>query len=431
MTDMSITRRIGLEEATPVAPPAGADWAATAGASARFMLPRIRVDAFLADDADAAAVKELASDRRAARASFRITEGGFDTAIERTRAAPGADILIVEHLGDADELPSLVESLAEHCSYRTRLVVLGESNDVALYRNLLMRGVAEYLVRPLTIPTLLEALVSVLEETEEAERLGSVIAFVGARGGVGASTVAQNAAAALNRLSGGASILIDADIGFGSAAMLFDAEAPHTFADAARERGNLTVGVLEKLIHWPKKNFGLLAAPVRPDLIAAPDPGRMQHVVELARRLGRHVVVDLPTGLAPWSSEVFEVADEVAVVATLDLPSLRNTRTLIDILRRDRMHDRPPRVILNRVKARGQTMPRAEFERVLGAQIAAEIPETAAAEVAEFEGRTLHEAEPRGGATAAIDALSVILGDLPAQPQAKRKGLFDALRRRR
>ena len=427
MNDFSHERRM-LERAIAPAPFSEADGGAW---PCRLSLPRIRVHAFLSDADDIAAASALAADRRAKKATIDVAEGGFDAATERCRAVAPPDIIIVEHLGDAERLPGLVDALAEHCPHRTRLIVVGDRNDVSLYRDLIRHGVAEYLVRPVTPSALLEAILEAIDETDEAERLGSIFAFVGARGGVGSSTIAQNAAATLSRIAGGPTILIDADIGFGAAAMLFDAQPPFTLADALRERDNLTAPVLERIVHWPSKDFGLLAAPSSAELTAPPEPGRIQHIVEVSRRLGRHVVVDLPTGLAPWSGEVLEVADEIVVVASPDLVSLRNARSLTAMLRQARPHDRPPRIVLSRVRPRAQTVPRGEFERILGAPVAAEIPESAAAAAAEFDGRTLFEAERRGGAAVAIEALAGLLGGLPQRRPNGRNGWLGRLGRRR
>ncbi|MEO0363762.1 MAG: hypothetical protein AAF322_21750, partial [Pseudomonadota bacterium] len=305
-----------LEEGGPPPAPQRGDAPASPTGVA---LPRVRIEAFTVSPEGAAAVREVAQDRRAARASITVVEGGFDAAFARLAEAAAPDLAVIEHDGAPEELEAALERLAELCPEGAQVLVAGGSNDVDLYRSLLRLGVTDYLTRPIRPMALLEALQSAFDEREEAETLGSVVAFAGARGGVGASTLAQNVADLLHRDHGAAAILIDADIGFGAAAMQFDVDPGYSLADALREKESLTPELLEKYVHWRGKSFGVLAAPTKLDQLQTPEVGRLAHVVEQARRLVRYVVVDLPSGLPPFAKEVFELADEICLVCGDDL----------------------------------------------------------------------------------------------------------------
>lgn len=395
----------------------------------RLMLPRIRADAFVQTDELAEVVGRAAGDRRAVRSEFAVHRGGFSEAIERYREHTAPGLILIEDQGSAEQLKWHIEALAEYCPPGTRLVVIGTRNDIALYRQLTKLGVSDYLVQPIGPLHLLDSILSVFGEADENE-LGLVMAFVGARGGAGASTVAHNISSVLSQTFEATTLLIDADLGFGTATLQFDITSPQGFADAVKERENLDRELLERFIHWRDKRLGVLAAPGRPDLIAPPDPGVVRHLIDQARRLAQFVVLDLPHGWSPWIAEALASTDRVGIVATADLPSLRNSRTLLEMFQKMRPNDAPPEIILNRIPLRGKPQVSAEdYARVLGIRIPATIPFEAAAAAAEMSGRVLVEAAPRSEAASAIVSLaSQMTGrDTNRRGEVARKGLLGRL----
>lgn len=400
------------------------------------MLPRIRIEAFAQSDALLAAIHDAARDRRAVRSAFSVHGGGFATAIEQFRAHPPADIVLIEAAGAFDELAPQIEALAEHCPPSTRLMLIGTRNDIVLYRRLMKIGVSDYLVQPLDPLTLLDAIVAIAVDEEDAKGLGLVLAFVGARGGAGSSMVAHNVASLLSRRFEATTLLVDADIGFGTAALQFDVSTPHDFSDAVKEREDLDREMLEKLAFWRDKRFGILTASDRLEKIVAPDPGVTRHIVDQARRLAQFVVLDLPQGWRSWTAEALVCADRVGLVATPDLPSLRNARTLLELIRKIRPNDAPPYLVLNQMPARGKPKVSADdVARVLDRRVAASIPHDDAAATAEMRGRVLVEEAPGSAAAAALEALAAqLVGREPlAARDDARQGPFGRLfaRRRR
>ncbi len=375
------------------------------GAQMRLMLPRIRIDAFIASTDLASIFDRVAADRRAARAEVVLHQGGFKEAIDQFRDRPSAHLIVVEDQGSAEDLERNIEALADYCPPSTRLVVIGSRNDVALYRRLTRIGVSDYLVQPISPQDLLGCILSIFGDTDKNE-LGTVLAFVGARGGSGASTVAHNVAASLSATSEATTLLIDADI-FGTAALQFDFSTPRGFAEAVKEGEALDYEMLDRLVHWRDKRLGVLSAPQKPDEILDPHAGSLRHLIEQARRLAQFVVVDLPHGWNPWIAEALASSDRIGLVTTPDLPSLRNSRTLLDMIQKLRVNDRPPDIILNRVPLRGKpSVSQADYVRILGRKMTATIPLDPAASSAEMSGHVLIEGTPDTPAAKAISNLA-------------------------
>ena len=397
------------------------------GDKAKHLMPRIRIDAFV--DESMQTIERLRGDRRVRRAQVEIFDGGLEVAIERYREAPAPDIILVEQRCQSQDVVGLVDRLAEHCPPTARLVLIGDCNDVELYRDLVNAGVSDYLVKPVKPMTLLDSLLGVVEEETAGEALGKVIAFLGVRGGTGASTLSHNVADALYQVHGATTLLVDTDIGFGTAAMQFDIEPPFNLGDALREQDSLTPAMLERHVAWHATRFGVLAAPAAANQIAPPASGGVRRVLDQARRLARFVVVDMPTGISPWTSEIVEIADEICLVGGNDLPSLRNARTFIQILKEARPNDRPARFVINRSPTGGGPVPAAEFKRVLGVEVDLEIEETDIARAAELSGRTLRAEKPQAACVQQIDHLAAMLGGFETPARKSRSSIFSRLRR--
>ena len=163
------------QEAQPEgAPPPAEDHIAPA--------PRVSVQAFCETVETAAAVQSAGEDRRLGKAHLKIQMGGMAAAIEAYRTAPTPNVIILETEGRNDILNGL-DQLATVCDSGTRVIVIGRINDVALYRELVRRGVSDYVIAPINTLDVVRSVCG-LFTSPEAKAVGRIIAIVGAKGGV-------------------------------------------------------------------------------------------------------------------------------------------------------------------------------------------------------------------------------------------------------
>ena len=160
-------------------------------------IPRITIQAFCEDQGTADIIQQAAGDRRLSKAHITVQMGGIPAAIAFYQNAATPNLIVVESVYDREPLSKDVDRLAEVCDAGTKVIVIGHVNDVVLYRQLMAKGVSEYLVGPLRPIQVMEA-ISDIYVSPESEPVGEVIAFVGARGGAGSSTVCHNTAWALS-----------------------------------------------------------------------------------------------------------------------------------------------------------------------------------------------------------------------------------------
>jgi pilus assembly protein CpaE len=311
-------------------------------------IPRITIQAFCDTPEIAGTIETAALDRRMARAHVKVHTGGIGAASEFYRTAPTPNLILVETRLPVDELIGHLDSLAEVCDAGTKVMVIGHSNDVQLYRELLKRGVSEYLVAPTDVMTIITAISGIYRDSG-TEKLGQAYAFIGAKGGVGSSTIAHNVAWTMARLFGSDVILADLDLPFGTAGLDFNLDPAQGMADAVFGADRLDEVLLDRLLAKCEDHLSLLAAPA--SLEKAYDFGELafDQVLEIVQSNVPTVVLDVPHLWTAWSRKVLIAADEVIVTAAPDLANLRNAKSIVDLLKQARPNDTPPKLILNMV----------------------------------------------------------------------------------
>ncbi len=150
-------------------------------------VPRVSIQAFCETEAVAKPIERAADDRRMAKAHVKVQMGGLDAAVEYYQSAPTPNLIILESRLEPREMMAALKPLAEVCDPSSRVVIVGHYNDVALYRELIKSGVAEYIVAPIAMADII-GIVSTLFVNPDAPPLGRTLAFIGAKGGSGSST---------------------------------------------------------------------------------------------------------------------------------------------------------------------------------------------------------------------------------------------------
>jgi pilus assembly protein CpaE len=311
-------------------------------------VPRITIQAFCDTPEVAGTIETAAMDRRMARAHVKVHTGGIGAAGEFYRTAPTPNLILVETRLPAEELIASLDNLAEVCDAGTKVMVIGHSNDVQLYRELLKRGVSEYLVTPVEVMSVITAISGIYRDAG-TEKLGQVYAFIGAKGGVGSSTVAHNVAWTMARLFGSDVILADLDLAFGTAGLDFNLDPSQGIAEAVFGADRLDEVLLDRLLAKCEDHLSLLAAPATLDKAYDFGEEAFDHVLEIVQSNVPTVVLDVPHLWSAWARKTLIAADQVVITAAPDLANLRNAKAIHDFLRQARPNDTPPKLILNQI----------------------------------------------------------------------------------
>lgn len=311
-------------------------------------VPRISIQAFCDTEAVAGTVQAVAEDRRLAKAHVSVHMGGASAAVTHYQESPTPNLIVLEVAADADQLLDDLDRLAECCDAGTKVIVIGHMNDVLLYRELLRRGVSEYLVAPVAPIQLMES-ISNLYNDPDADPVGNVIAFMGCKGGVGSSSVCHNVAWTISEVLETDVVIADLDLAFGTTGLDFNQDPVQGIGDALSAPERLDEMLLDRLLTKCSEHLSIFAAPVILDRDYEMSPEACEQVVDVVRQSVPYVILDLPHSWSPWSKRLLLQADEIVVTATPDLASLRNTKNLVDLIKQARSNDGPPHVVLNMV----------------------------------------------------------------------------------
>jgi len=366
-------------------------------------VPRISIQAFCETEGVAAPIGRMGEDRRMAKAQTRVYMGGIPAAVEFYQSAPTPNLIVLETSAATDQLFRGLNDLAEVCDPNTKVVIVGHNNDVTLYRELIRNGISEYIVAPVTIADMMNV-VSTLFVDPEAEPLGRTVAFVGAKGGVGSSTIAHNVSWAVSTLFQSEVVIADMDLAFGTANINFDQDPAQGIAEAVFSSDRIDEVYLDRLLANCAEHLSLLAAPSMLDKVYDFDPDAFAQLIDVAQRTSPYVVLDVPHVWNGWTRRTLEQADEVVIVAAPELANLRNAKNLIDTLRKLRPNDFAPRLILNKVgMPKRPEIAVADFAEPLEIEPVAVIP---------FDGQLFGTASNNGRMLAETDAGNPIVASL-------------------
>ena len=226
--------------------------------------PRVSVQAFCETVETAAAIQAAGEDRRMAKAHLRIQMGGLIAAIEAYQNSPTPNVIILESENRSEDILGGLDQLAPVCDAGTRVIIIGRMNDVALYRELVRRGVSDYLIAPVGALQVVRSVCG-LFSAPDAKPVGRVIAVVGAKGGVGASTLAHNIAFSIARDLVLDAVVTDLDLAFGTAGLDFNQDPPQGIAEAVFSPDRIDNAFIDRLLSKCTDHLSLLAAPATLD----------------------------------------------------------------------------------------------------------------------------------------------------------------------
>lgn len=335
--------------------------------------PRVSVQAFCETVETAAAVQSAGEDRRLGKAHLKIQMGGMAAAIEAYRSAPTPNVIVLESDARTDLLAGL-DQLATVCDAGTRVVVIGRINDVMLYRELVRRGVSDYVLAPVGAIDVVRSICN-LFSAPEAKAVGRIIAVVGAKGGVGASTISHNVAWAIARDLAMDAVVADLDLAFGTAGLDYNQDPPQGIADAVFSPDRVDTAFIDRLLSKCTDHLSLLAAPATLDRVYDFGTDAFDSVFDTLRATMPCIVLDIPHQWSGWTKRALIGADDILIVAAPDLANLRNTKNLFDLLKAARPNDRPPLYCLNQVGVpKRPEIAAAEFAKAIESQPVVSIP---------------------------------------------------------
>ncbi len=334
---------------------------------------RERIAAFVNDETTERMVRQCLADLGAAVTSVR--RGDVVTATSHLAGERSPLALIVDITGVISPIARLHE-LAEVCEAGLSVLAIGDSNDVALYRNLLQTGVSEYVVKPVSRSLLQNAIRQILGLGKgDRQVLGAtIISVVGTRGGVGASTMAANLAWGLATKTSHGVALVDLDLQHGGCDLLLGVEADDGLIGALVHPERVDDLYLERSAILCDRRVALYASRVKPGSSPIIQPEALALMVERLAQKFQYVILDAARGNDALLGHAMELAQHRVIVVDQTTLALRD---LLELTRSFAPHHETQRnlVVLNRFGEPGASgIPIKTMEQTLGLTIDAVVP---------------------------------------------------------
>jgi pilus assembly protein CpaE len=293
---------------------------------------RARLIAFVLDSHTEASLNGCLSQLRVPNAA--IKRGGIAKAIQYLSGERSPETIIVDISG-VDMPASQIHDLAELCEPGVTVVAIGDRNEVALYRDLKQAGVSEYIVKPITAPLLAKAL-SPMPAAAEASpinrKLGSMVGVVGARGGVGATTLAIHLGWYLAHRQSRRVMLLDLDLQTGDCALALNLKPTPGLREALANPLRIDSVFLERAAAIHSERLFVLSAeePLRADAEFSPEA--VETLVGALRMQFHYIIADVPRIPAAPYRQALDMADLRVIVADQTLRSARDAVRLRNAL---------------------------------------------------------------------------------------------------
>ncbi len=298
------------------------------GSTNSVLLPTGKITLFVKDEDIKRAALALRDDWRFARVNIDVLSGDVESAIDLYASHASPDIVVVETQEIADAFAGRLEVLADHCAENTAAVVVGPVNDVYLYRKLIDMGVSDYLVKPLTSDVLAQVFSKIL-----IERLGAsgshLIACVGAKGGVGTSSISQLLASVSADGLHQKTIILDAAGGWSYLSVAMGGDSVTTLHEVARAAGASDKDSFNRMIVNVNDKLSFLGTGAESLLDDTIHAENFEMVVNRLMQTYPVVVVDLSGAPIDIRRNILSRANDVVIVATPTLSALRSARGLL------------------------------------------------------------------------------------------------------
>lgn len=362
----------------------------------------------LAFASDAETIEQIGRIVPGGRRGADVYEGGPAEAVRALDQGAMPTVVIVD-VSTSDQPVEEIAELVAFCGPACAVIAIGAANDVGLYRQLVGVGAADYLVKPLEAQEVRRAILSAhsgeSKEPEPAAQRGQMICVVGARGGVGSTSVAIGAAWLMSEGYNKQTALIDLDLQFGTAALSLDLEPGSGMRNALEHPDRIdSLFIASAMVNYSDK-LAILGGEEPLDELIEFKPEGFKRLTDEVSDIAEFIVCDVPRHLVGAAAELLSGSKAILLVTDLTLSGLRDAMRLRTAL--ERLAPQVPiKVVANRVgHAKAVELGRAEFEKSLGAKIDCFLGEDPKAGKAALSGKPLPAASVKGKTAEALRGL--------------------------
>lgn len=321
--------------------------------------------AYICDDLSLDVVRSVCDDM--GWAQEKANKGGLRNAVQSLSVAASPQVLLID-LSESGDPISDINSLAEVCEPGTIVIAMGQVNDVRLYRDLMMSGLHDYLLKPVS-PDVLRDAISHAQvalnaprvEDGAADKQHVSVAVIGTRGGVGASTIASSLAWLYSERMGQQTGFLDLDIHFGTGALSLDLEPGRGLMDAIDNPGRIDGLFIERAMIKGNEKLSILSAeaPIGSPILS--DGSAFYQLQEEFKAAFETTVIDLPRSMLIAYPHLLNDVNMIVIVCEMTLASARDAIRLLAWFRSNAPQCQTL-VVVNKSQTAATEVTRKDFE---------------------------------------------------------------------
>ncbi|MFD1198324.1 AAA family ATPase [Brucella gallinifaecis] len=285
-------------------------------------LPNISIGFFTVSEELELVITELKNNGKSSKARIKIFEGGSEAAIRELKNS-SFDLIVVEFTSGYNFILRDVEEIASLCQLGTKAIILGHDNDIQLYRSLIACGVSDYINAPFNSSDIFSSITRIFANKTQSD--ARVIGFIGAKGGVGSSTISHNIATYTAEILGKKTILLDFDLQFGTSSLSFNKPSQSYFDELINSSIQIDELFLSNMLVKVSDNLSIFPYLLKPDAVIKGIDNILNKIIEYSSKMASIVIIDMPNKLSNELLYVVDSLDDLVVVAEQDIINVRNT----------------------------------------------------------------------------------------------------------
>jgi pilus assembly protein CpaE len=343
--------------------------------SLSILLPDSAVSVYSTHKDTLQAALQQMQDWRFARVKIQAVEANVKQAAIALKDQVSPDLVIIQTDKIDEGFTQDLEALAASCDENTAAIVIGPVNDVYLYRRLIDMGVSDYLVHPVGAAAMGDVIAKTLIERKCATGT-SLIGIVGAKGGVGASTIATALAWGASDILDQKTVLVDAAGGWSTLSVSIGFEPSTTLSSAARATANKDEDSIKRMLFKASDKLNVLASGSDAMLAPAISDSQIESILDNLMAKFPVVIVDLSHASPETVRTVASRANHIIVVSTPTLPSLRLARSLVHEIKdlRGKDHKNIEMIINMHGLAAAHEVPCKDIEQAMDFKVSTIVP---------------------------------------------------------
>lgn len=328
-----------------------------------------------------------------------VHKGDIDNATEFLKSNPSPRVLFIDiSTADKDRVSASLDGLADVCAPDIKVIISGKINEYSFYCWLVEVGVSNYLLKPFDAPALeasyqksIEIFTAPVPQPAEVRKEAKIITVLGARGGVGATTIGVNLAWILANVLHQKTALMDFDPQLGTSALALDLEPSRGLRDALEKPDRIDGLFIDRVMVRADDNLSILSAEEPLEENIQGNQAAAETLLKQIKQKFSYIIIDLPRILSPFTRAALTNATDIICVTEYNIYGLRESLRYLEYCR-DVLKIKPPVFVANRIGLAGKhQMPQEEFEKGLGAKILYNIPFVLDAHAAATAGDVLAE----------------------------------------